>query len=98
MNVPELSMAEERAFQCRRLRCLFGNPFRHVVLEGSWLAPPVVSLVQAIYDERSFHRMPHLAELLAESGCTDEGVLGHCRSLTEHVRGCWVVDALLGKA
>ena len=24
-------------------------------------------------------------------------LLGHCRQPTEHIRGCWVVDLILGK-
>jgi hypothetical protein len=48
-----------------------------------------------VYDERAFDRMPVLGDALEEAGCTDEGVLSHCRSGV-HARGCWVVDALLG--
>jgi hypothetical protein len=32
-----------------------------------------------------------------EPGCQDQEILSHCRSGGEHVRGCWVVDLLLGK-
>ena len=39
-----------------------------------------------------------LADALEESGCTDAGIRTHCRQTSEHVRGCWVVDLLLGKA
>jgi hypothetical protein len=41
--------------------------------------------------------MPVLADALEEAGCRDADFLGHCRSGGEHVRGCWVVDLLLGK-
>jgi len=58
----------------------------------------VVSLAQVIYDQRSLDRMPQLADVLEETGCSDAHILGHCRSLAEHVRGCWVVDAFLGQA
>jgi hypothetical protein len=39
-----------------------------------------------------------LANALEESGCTNPDILGHCRSGGEHVRGCWVVDLVLGKS
>lgn len=38
-----------------------------------------------------------LADALDEAGCTDADILDHCRCGGEHTRGCWVVDALLGK-
>jgi hypothetical protein len=41
--------------------------------------------------------MPVLADSLREAGCTIEEMLEHCQNGTDHVRGCWVVDLLLGK-
>jgi hypothetical protein len=32
-----------------------------------------------------------------DAGCADEQILKHCRSDGPHVRGCWVVDLILGK-
>jgi hypothetical protein len=57
----------------------------------------VLKAAQAIYDERAFDRTPQLADALEQAGCTDADILGHCRGGGEHVRGCWVVDLLLGK-
>jgi hypothetical protein len=57
----------------------------------------VTALAQSIYDQRRFADMPILADALAEAGCTNADVLNHCRQPGEHVRGCWVVDLLLGK-
>jgi len=34
---------------------------------------------------------------LEDVGCADPAILGHCRSPGPHVRGCWVIDLLLGK-
>ena len=87
----------ERRQQAVLLRCIFGNPCRPVFLDSAWLTPSVVSLAQTIYDNRSFDRMPILGDALEETGCNNTCILDHCRSQTEHVRGCWVVDALLGK-
>jgi hypothetical protein len=85
---------------CEILRDLFGNPFRPVALAPTWLAwngGALVKLAQAIYDERRFGDLPVLADALEEAGCMDADILGHCRSGGEHVRGCWVVDLVLGE-
>jgi hypothetical protein len=91
------SVSSEAEAQSNLLRDVFGNPFRPIVLDGAWLTPSVDTLAQVIYDERAFDRMPHLADLLEETGCDDANILYHCRSQAEHVRGCWMIDLLLGK-
>jgi hypothetical protein len=91
-----LSLNETES-QCNLLRDVVGNPFRPVSIEDSWRTPVVVALANCIYDERSFDRLPKLAEALAEAGCTNEDILQHCRQAEGHVRGCWVVDLLLAK-
>jgi hypothetical protein len=88
----------ERRQQANLLRCIFGNPLRPVVLDSAWLTPNVVSLAQTIYDDRAFDGMPILGDLIEATGCDETEFIDHCRSQTEHVRGCWVVDALLGNA
>jgi hypothetical protein len=79
------------------LRDIYGNPFRPVAVDRAWQTATVVRLAQAIYDERAFARLPILADALDEAGCGDETILSHCRGPGPHVRGCWVVDLLLGK-
>jgi hypothetical protein len=86
----------EYAAQCDLIREILGNPFRPVTLDQAWLTPDVVSLARTIYHERTFDRMPEVADALARSGCTDADILAHCRRPVRHVRGCWVVDLLLG--
>jgi hypothetical protein len=56
-----------------------------------------VRLAEQIYKERAFNRLPTLADALEESGCQEADLLAHCRGPGPHVRGCWVVDLLLGK-
>jgi len=41
--------------------------------------------------------MPILADALQDAGCDNEDVLSHGRSEGPHVRGCWVVDMILGR-
>lgn len=57
----------------------------------------MVGLALAAYDDRAFDRLPILADALEESGCRHPDILSHCRSGEPHVRGCWVVDMILGK-
>jgi hypothetical protein len=83
---------------CERLRCLFGNPFRPVAVEPPWLTSDVLALATGVYEEKAFDRMPILADALMDAGCDNEDILNHCRQLGEHVRGCWVVDLILGKS
>jgi hypothetical protein len=71
-----------------------------VAIDPAWLRwqdGAAVHIVKAIYDERRFQDLPILADALEEAGCTDPEILGHCRGTGPHVRGCWVVDAILGK-
>jgi hypothetical protein len=42
--------------------------------------------------------MPILADALQDAGCDHADILDHCRGDGPHVRGCWVVDLLLGKS
>jgi hypothetical protein len=90
------------------LRCIFGDPFRPPPgIEPSWLAwnaGLVARLAQATYDERVLpagtldpDRLAVLADALEESGCTDPDLLGHLRGPGPHVRGCYLLDLLLGK-
>ena len=88
------------AGQAGLLRDLFGNPFRRVAIDPSWLAwnnGIVVKMAQAVYEERAFDRLPVLADALEEAGCADADLLSHLRGPGPHVRGCWAVDLLLGK-
>ena len=50
-----------------------------------------------MYESRDFTAMPILADALQDAGCDSDDILTHCRQPGEHVRGCWVVDLLLGK-
>ena len=81
----------------RLLRDIFGNPFRPVSFDSHWRTSDVVGLARAIYEDRAFDRLPILADALMDAGCADEQVLAHCRGDGPHVRGCWVVDLVLGK-
>ncbi|MBA4192545.1 MAG: hypothetical protein C0467_31645 [Planctomycetaceae bacterium] len=80
------------------MREVYGNPFRPVTIEPSWLTSDVVALATGIYAEKAFDRMPILADALQDAGCDNTEILGHCRGPGPHVRGCWLVDLLGGKS
>jgi hypothetical protein len=92
----------EIAAHAALLRDLIGPlPFRPVCLDPSWLTWQdglLISMAQPMYDSRDFNDMPILADALEDAGCSDEDILKHCRRPGEHVRGCWVVDMLLGRS
>ncbi|MGH7171452.1 MAG: hypothetical protein ACRELG_14345 [Gemmataceae bacterium] len=92
----------ERLTQCHVIRDVFGPlRFRPVDLAPvilRWQDFIIPKLAQAVYDDRSFDHLPMLADALEEAGCTNTAVLAHCREPGEHVRGCWVIDLLLGKS
>jgi hypothetical protein len=91
------SREEEYPIIAALLRHIVGNPFRPAYVEPVWLTSTVVSVAQAIYEERAFDRMPILADALEDSGCANQEILSHCRGSGPHIRGCWLVDLLLGK-
>jgi len=98
---------QERRAECHLLQEVFGNPFRPIQVEPAWLAwhgGAIVRLAQPVYEERelpSGHldagRLAVLADMLEEAGCADAEILGHLRGPGPHVRGCFAVDAILGK-
>jgi hypothetical protein len=93
---------------CALLREMFGNPFQPVTVPPAWLSwqgATVARLAQAAYDNRLMPsglldnaRLAVLADALEEAGGDDRQILDHLRWGGEHVRGCHVLDALLGKS
>jgi hypothetical protein len=97
---PDGSRSAARLIQAILVRDVFGNPFRPVVVDptwGTWNEQMVVKVARAIYEERAFECLPILADALEDAGCDNGAILDHCRRPAIHVRGCWVVDRLLGK-
>jgi hypothetical protein len=99
---------EERRRQAELSRCIFGNIFRATPADSTspvWHSSTVRQLALSAYGERVMPqgaldsaRLAVLADALEDAGCTDAAVLNHCRSPGPHVRGCWVVDLILGKS
>jgi hypothetical protein len=89
---------EEDRYQVQLIRDIYGNPFRPVAFQPDWRTSTTVGLAQSLYESRDFDRVPILADALEEAGCDSPDVLAHCRADAPHVRGCWVMDLVLGKA
>jgi hypothetical protein len=98
---------EETKYQAAVTKDIFGNPFRPVTIDPAWLAwreGTVARLAQGAYDELAspgghldVARLAILADALEECGCGDPHVLEHLRGPVPHVRGCHVLDAILGR-
>jgi hypothetical protein len=89
---------EANALICSVFRDIFGNPFRPLAFDPAWRTSTAVALARQIYESRDFSPMPILADALQDAGCDNDDVLNHCRDTGGvHVRGCWVVDRVLGK-
>lgn len=88
----------ENRYQADLLRCVAGNPFRPVSFAPEWRTETVLAMANQMYETRDFSATPILADALEEVGCDSADVLEHCRdSKTAHTRGCWVIDAILGR-
>ncbi len=98
--------AEGLTAQAHLVRDIF-NPFAAVTVDPTWLSwheGMIAQLAQAAYEERELPagtmdraRLANLAFALEEAGCTEANLTGHLREPWPHVRGCWVVDLLLGR-
>jgi hypothetical protein len=104
VGVDERRAAKERAAQADLWREILGNPSRRVSLDPAWRTRLVLSLALGAYQERVLpegilmaDRLAVLADALEDAGCHDVEVLSHLRSPGPHVRGCWVIDLILGK-
>jgi hypothetical protein len=91
----------EKRIQAHLLRDVVGNPFRPppalALSVREWNENTPRRIAQTIYEERAFDRLPILADALEDAGCDNVDILAHCRGPGPHVRGCWVVDLILGK-
>jgi hypothetical protein len=74
------------------------GPAPPVAFSPEWRTSTAVQLARTMYDAREFSGMPILADALQDAGCDSDELLAHCRDpQAVHVRGCWVVDLVLGK-
>jgi hypothetical protein len=92
------SKKEANALICGLLRDIFDNHFRKTHFDKKWRTDTTTALAHQMYESRDFGAMPILADALQDAGCDSGDILNHCRDANAtHVRGCWVVDLVLGK-
>lgn len=96
-HCPNRQDPAERAAQPSLLRDIYGNPFRLPAFSSNWRTADVVAIASVMYESHDFSSMPVLSDALQDAGCDDADILAHCRGSEPHVRGCWVVDLLLGR-
>jgi len=97
MDARDRAEREQEVIQADLIRDIFGYPTRKPVpFDPAWRTDTAVALANGIYEQQAFDRMPILADALQDAGCEDEVVLAHCRADGRHVRGCWVLDLVLG--
>jgi hypothetical protein len=70
------------------------HPMRPAGFDARWRSADVLGLARGIHEDGGHARLPILAEALIDAGCNDERMLSHCRSLSHHVRGCWVIELM----
>jgi hypothetical protein len=93
-----LELDAVRALEADVVRDIFGNPLRPASFSPEWRTDTAIALARTMYASRDFSAMPILADALQEAGCDSEDLLNHCRAPWPHTRGCWVVDAVLGRS
>ena len=87
----------EREAQAHLLIDIFGNPFQPSALQVQAIPSDVIALAEEMYKSCNFQSMHQLADALERAGYSSSDILNHCRGPGPHVRGCWVVDLVLGK-
>lgn len=94
----------DKAVQAALLLEIIGNPYRPIhwcdILQDDYgdNVDRVRAVAKAIYDTSRFEDMPILADALEDAGCDDAEILSHLRGPVPHVRGCHVLDLLLGNS
>ena len=73
------------------------GPLPRIACSPEWRTSTVIGIARQMYESQDFSTMPVLADALLGVGCASAEILDHCRSSSPHVRGCWVVDLVLGK-
>jgi hypothetical protein len=80
------------------LHDIFDYLFLDVVFDPRWRSGEVSRVAAALYEGRKFDELPVLADALEDAGCAEATLLDHLRGPGPHVRGCWALDLILGKA
>jgi len=100
ITFPTPDWEKERVWQAALLLDLFGNPFRPVRMEPSWLFQgdgAVHNLAQVIYDEGSLWRPSHTRRRARRGRLRQHRDARALPWPAEPLPRCWVVDLILDK-
>ena len=86
----------EHAAHADNIRDIFGNPFRSGQLDLGAVSTVTVKMARDIYERGEFDLVSELAAAFDASDPRQSEAIEHCRQSKLHIRGCWVVDLLLG--
>lgn len=92
--------ARECGQQAELVREIFGNPFRKALIDPNWLrcnSGAADAILRMVVEDQRYAELPYLADALMDAGCEVESLLRHLREPRGHVRGCWAIDALMGR-
>jgi serine/threonine protein kinase len=96
-HTPPFHRVPRQLHSLRLLREVYGLPYQLNQFASSWRTEAVMQLAAGMYESRDFTAMPCLADALEDAECDDLDILEHCRDTSlVHVRGCWVLDLVLG--
>jgi hypothetical protein len=92
----QVNAAEVEWFRDNAYRIFGGHASRLVAFSSSWRTDTAIALARRMDAAQDYSAMPIFADALQDAGCDDARILDHCR-LGSHVRGCWVVNLVLGQ-
>jgi hypothetical protein len=89
-------LQDESTFQADVLRDVLGDSPSLASSPALAFANEIVALAGRLRDERRYD-LSALVPALRQHGCDDAGLMRHCESNQPHVRGCWVLERILGR-
>lgn len=94
------AVREAAATQARFLRDIWGDAVglgQRLIRRGGWADDRLVQeIAHELYAGDTNDGAGALADALTRAGCPIPAVTAHYRASGSHVRGCWVVDLILG--
>ena len=84
------------ATMCDIYRDVIPYPFEPVMFDPTWRTTTAVALARGMVETLNFDVLPILADALQDAGCEERESLNHCHTPGTHVRGCWVIQSVLG--